>query len=158
PESIWPYFYAGTMGHVQRDGIDRLRNARGYSGQYETICTGTAWPGYVAGAGIIAGISPEQMAHSDVIVIWGTNAVVTQVNLMTHAVRTLKERGAELVVVDIYQNATMDQADMPLLIRPGTVAALACAVMHMLLRDGLADMDFMQKFTDFDEAFARHLA
>src|SRR5688500_16495326 len=40
-ETIWPYFYAGTMGHVQRDGIDRLRHARGYSGQYETICTGT---------------------------------------------------------------------------------------------------------------------
>jgi anaerobic selenocysteine-containing dehydrogenase len=157
PETIWPYFYAGTMGHVQRDGIDRLRHARGYSGQYETICTGTAWPGYVAGAGIIAGISPEDMAQSDVIVIWGTNAVVTQVNLMTHAVRARKERGAKLVVIDIYRNATMEQADMPLLIRPGTDGALACAVMHVLLRDGLADTEFLQNFTDFDRDFAAHL-
>src|SRR5262245_26063111 len=102
PETIWPYFYAGTMGHVHRDGIDRLRHARGYSGQYETICTGTAWPGYIAGAGMLSGVSPEQMAESDVVVIWGTNAVVTQVNLMTHAVRARKDRGAKIVAIDIY--------------------------------------------------------
>jgi anaerobic selenocysteine-containing dehydrogenase len=156
-ESIWPYFYAGTMGHVQRDGIDRLRHARGYSLQYDTICTGTAWPGYIAGTGLLGGVNPEQMAESDCVVIWGTNAVVTQVNVMTHATRARKERGARLVVIDIYRNATMAQADMALLIRPGTDGALACAVMHVLLRDGLADMDYLQAFTDFDPEFAEHL-
>jgi anaerobic selenocysteine-containing dehydrogenase len=156
-EAIWPYYYAGTMGHVQRDGIDRLRNARGYSLQYDTICTGTAWPGYIAGAGLLGGVSPEQIIDSGVVVIWGTNAVVTQVNLMTHAVRARKERGAKIVVIDIYRNATMEQADMPLVIRPGSDAALACAAMHILLRDGLADRDFMATYTDFDDAFAEHL-
>ena len=157
PEAVWPYFYAGTMGHVQRDGIDRLRNARGYSLQYDTICTGTAWPGYIAGAGLLGGVSPEQIIDSGVVVIWGTNAVVTQVNLMTHAVRARKERGAKIVVIDIYRNATMEQADLPLIIRPGSDAALACATMHILLRDGLADREFMAQYTDFDEAFAGHL-
>ena len=157
PEAVWPYFYAGTMGHVQRDGIDRLRNARGYSLQYETICTGTAWPGYLAGAGLLGGVSPETIVDSDVVVIWGTNAVVTQVNLMTHAVRARKERGAKLVVIDIYRNATMEQADLPLVIRPGSDAALACATMHILLRDNLADRKFMAQYTDFDDAFAEHL-
>ncbi|HEV7274867.1 MAG TPA: molybdopterin-dependent oxidoreductase [Devosiaceae bacterium] len=158
PESIWPYFYAGTMGHVHRDGIDRLRHARGYSLQYDTICTGTSWPGYIAGTGLLGGVNPEEIAESDCVVIWGTNAVVTQVNLMTHAVRARKQRGAKLVVIDIYQNATMAQADMPLLIRPGTDGALACAVMHVLLRDGLADTGFLAEFTDFDQGFADHLA
>lgn len=157
PESVWPYFYAGTMGHVQRDGIDRLRNARGYSGQYDTICTGTAWPGYIAGTGFLGGVNPEQIAESDCVVIWGTNAVVTQVNLMTHAVRARKERGARLVVIDIYRNATMEQADLPLLIRPGTDGALACAVMHVLLRDGLADREYLDRFTDFDAEVEEHL-
>jgi anaerobic selenocysteine-containing dehydrogenase len=157
PEAVWPYFYAGTMGHVQRDGIDRLRNARGYSLQYDTICTGTAWPGYIAGAGLLGGVSPEQIIDSGVVVIWGTNAVVTQVNLMTHAVRARKERGAKIVVIDIYRNATMEQADLPLIIRPGSDAALACATMHILLRDGLADREFMAQYTDFDDAFAGHL-
>ena len=86
-EAIWPYFYAGTMGHVQRDGINRLRHARGYSDQYDTICTGAAWPGYLAGTGLLAGPNPELMAEADCVVIWGTNAVNTQVNVMTHAMR-----------------------------------------------------------------------
>lgn len=155
-ESVWPYFYAGTMGHVQRDGIERLRAVRGYSHQYDTICTGLSWPGYIAGTGLLGGVNPEQMAEADCVVIWGTNAVHTQVNVMTHAMRG-KRRGAKIVVIDIYRNATMEQADMGLVLRPGTDGALAVAVMHVLLRDGLADREYMSKFTDFSPEFESHL-
>ncbi|MEO9297829.1 molybdopterin-containing oxidoreductase family protein [Devosia alba] len=157
-EAIWPYYYAGTMGHVQRDGIDRLRAAKGYSRQYDTICTGTAWPGYIAGTGMLGGVNPEQMAESDCVVIWGTNAVHTQVNVMTHTMRARKERGAKVVVIDIYQTATMAQADLGLILRPGTDGALAVAVMHILLLDGLADREYMEKYTDFGPDFEAHLA
>ena len=157
PEAIWPYFYAGTMGHVQRDGIDRLRHARGYSEQYDTICTGAAWPGFIAGTGLLGGPNPELMAEADCVVIWGTNAVATQVNVMTHATRARKERGAKLVVIDIYNNATMEQADMPILLRPGSDGAFACAVMHVLLRDDLADRQYLTQFTDFDAQVEAHL-
>ena len=156
-EAVWPYYYAGTMGHVQRDGIDRLRHALGYSEQYDTICTGAAWPGYIAGTGRLGGPNPEQMAESDCVVIWGTNAVHTQVNVMVHATRARKERGAKLVVVDIYRNATMEQADLGLLLRPGSDGALAVATMHVLLRDGLADRAYMARFSDFSPAFEAHL-
>lgn len=158
PEAIWPYFYAGTMGHVHRDGIERLRHARGYSQQYDTICTGTAWPGFLAGAGKLTGPNPEEMAESDCIVIWGTNAVTTQVNVMTHAMRARKTRGAKVVAIDIYRNATMEQADMALVVRPGTDGALAVAVMHILLRDNLTDRAYMAQFTDFSAEFEAHLA
>lgn len=157
PEAIWPYFYAGTMGHVQRDGLDRLRAARGYSHQYDTICTGLAWPGYIAGTGLLGGVNPEQMAEADCVVIWGTNAVFTQVNVMTHAMRARKTRGAKLVAIDIYENATTAQADLALILRPGTDGALALGVMHVLLRDGLADRGYMAKFTDFSPAFEAHV-
>ncbi len=156
-ESVWPYFYAGTMGHVHRDGIDRLRHAKGYSDQYDTICTGLAWPGYIAGTGLLGGVNPEQMAESDVVVIWGTNAVHTQVNVMTHAMRARRERGAKIVVVDIYRNATMEQADLPVLLRPGSDGALAVAAMHVILRDGLADREYLSNFTDFSPEFESHL-
>ena len=115
------------MGHVHRDGINRLRHARGYSDQYDTICTGAAWPGYLAGTGLLAGPNPELMAEADCVVIWGTNAVNTQVNVMTHAMRARKERGAKIVAVDIYMNGTMEQADMPILLRPGSDGAFALA-------------------------------
>ena len=157
PEAIWPYFYAGTMGHVQRDGINRLRHARGYSEQYDTICTGGAWPGFLAGTGLLGGPNPELMAEADCVVIWGTNAVNTQVNVMTHAIRARKNRGAKIVAVDIYMNGTMQQADMPILLRPGSDGAFAMGVMHVLLRDGLADRAYLARLTDFDAEVEAHI-
>jgi anaerobic selenocysteine-containing dehydrogenase len=157
PEAVWPYYYAGTMGLVQRDGINRLRHAKRYSGQFDTICTNPAWTGFAAGTGRLAGLDPREMARSDLIVIWGTNAVATQVNVMTHAVRARKERGARIAVVDVYRNDTMKQADIAICLKPGTDGAFACAVMHILFRDGQADWDYLTKYTDQPHAFAGHL-
>jgi anaerobic selenocysteine-containing dehydrogenase len=157
-ESVWPYYYAGTMGLVMRDGINRLRHVKRYSEQYSSICTTLAWTGYIAGTGRTAGVDPREMAQSDLIVIWGTNAVHTQVNVMTHAVRARKERGARIAVVDIYDNATMQQADIALCLRPGTDGALACAVMHVLFRDGYADRDYLAHYADVPDELEQHLA
>ena len=156
-ESVWPYYYAGTMGRVQRDGINRLRHAKKYSGFYQTICINTAWAGFMAGTGKLAGADPREMAKSDCVVIWGTNAVATQVNVMTHAIRARKERGAKIVAIDIYMNDTMKQADLALLLRPGTDGALACAVMHVLFRDGLADRAYLTQYTDCPAELEAHL-
>ena len=157
-EAVWPYYYAGTMGLVMRDGINRLRNAKRYSGQYSTICTTTAWTGFIAGTGRLAGPDPREMAKSDCIVIWGTNPVHTQVNVMHHAIKARKERGAKIVAIDIYRNPTLAQADLPLVLRPGTDAALACAVMHVLFRDGHADRAYLATHTDAPDELEAHLA
>jgi anaerobic selenocysteine-containing dehydrogenase len=98
------------------------------------------------------------MAKSDCVVIWGTNPVHTQVNVMTHAIRARKERGAKIVAVDVYRNATMEQADLALLLKPGTDGALACAVMHVLFREGYADRDYLARYTDCPDDLERHLA
>ncbi|WP_421851983.1 molybdopterin-containing oxidoreductase family protein [Oricola sp.] len=156
-EAVWPYYYAGTMGQVQRDGINRLRHARRYSGQFDTICTNMAWTGFVMGTGKLAGPDPREMALADCVVIWGTNAVSTQVNVMTHAIKARKERGAKIVVVDVYQNDTADQADLALILKPGTDAALACAVMHVAFRDGHADRDYLARFSDDPAGLEAHL-
>src|SRR5271156_1061207 len=156
-EAVWPYYYAGTMGYVQRDGINRLRHAEKYSGFFSTICVNAAWTGFIAGTGKLAGTDPREMAKSDLVVIWGTNAVNTQVNVMTHATRARKERGAKIAAVDVYMNGTMEQADLPVLIRPGTDGALACAVMHCLFRDGRADRDYLARYTDAPNELEAHL-
>ncbi len=157
-ETVWPYYYAGTMGLVMRDGINRLRHAKRYSGQHSTICTTLAWSGFLAGTGKLAGVDPREMARADVVVIWGTNAASTQVNVMTHALRARRERGAKLVVVDTYRNATAEQADLFLCVKPGTDAALACGVMHVLFRDGHADRGYLATHTRDAEALEAHLA
>src|ERR1700693_2522182 len=131
-ESVWPYYYAGTMGLVMRDGINRLAHVKKYSRFYGTICSTIARVGFAAGTGKIAGAYPREMASSEFVVIWGTNPVHTQVNVMTHAMRARKERGAKLAVIDVYNNETMKQADVKILVRPGTDGAFACGVMHVL--------------------------
>ena len=156
-ETVWPYFYAGTMGLVMRDGINRLRHAKRYSGQHSTICTTLAMAGYLAGTGRLAGSDPREMADSDVVVIWGTNAAATQINVMTHALRARRERGAKIVVIDTYRNATAKQADVFLCVKPGTDAALACGVMHLLFAAGLANRDYLARHTRGAAALEAHL-
>ncbi len=156
-ETVWPYYYAGTMGLVMRDGINRLRHVKRYSGQHSTICTTLAWSGFLAGTGRLAGADPREMARAEVVTIWGTNAASTQVNVMTHALRARRERGAKIVVVDTYRNGTAEQADLFLCVKPGTDAALACGVMHALFRDGRVDREYMARYTRDAEALETHL-
>ncbi len=158
PQAVWPYHYAGTMGLVQRDSIHRLRHAKGYSRQFDTICTNMAWTGYIAGTGRLAGPDPREMALADMVVIWGTNPVSTQVNVMTHAVTARKTRGAKIVAIDVYPTQTVKQADLGLVLKPGTDAALACAVMHVLFRDGHADRDYLARYTDCPDELEAHVA
>ena len=157
PEAVWPYFYAGTMGYVMRDGINRLRHAKGYSNMYDTFCVALSWSGFMAGTGAVAGVDPREMQKSDLIVIWGGNPVNTQVNVMTHAMKARKERGAKIACIDIYDTGTMKQADVKLLIRPGTDGALACAIMHVLFRDRHADREYLKQYTDASPEFEAHL-
>src|SRR6201991_2146861 len=156
-ESVWPYYYAGTMGLVMRDGINRLAHVKKYSRYYSTICANIARIGFAIGTGKIAGVDPREMGVSDLVVIWGTNPVNTQVNVITHAMRARKERGAKIAAIDVYNNETMKQADIRILLRPGTDGAFACGVMHVLFRDGYADREYMAQYTDCPAELEAHL-
>ena len=157
-ESVWPYHSGGTMGVVQRWGIDRLRHAFGYSRQKSTICVTPAESGWRAGVGKLTGPDPREMAEADLIVVWGGNPVSTQVNAMTHIAKARKRRGAKFVVVDVYRTPTVEAADIGLVLRPGTDGALALALMHVLLQEGLVDRDYLARHTDFDAGVEAHLA
>ena len=155
-ETIWPYFFAGTMGWVNRDSINRLRHLMGYSGQHGSICTTLMDAGWQAGTGILRGVDCTEIKDSELVVLWGSNPVHTQVNLMSHISR-MKKAGGKLVVVDTYQTGTVKKADMPLILRPGTDGALALAVMHVLFRDGYADWTYMEKYTDCPRDLEAHV-
>ena len=157
-ETIWPYYYAGTMGLVQRDGINRLRHAMKYSRYFSTICVTLSDTGWIAGVGAKRGADVREIdEHAELVVIWGGNPVNTQVNVMTHAMKA-KKRGAKLVVVDPYRTGTADQADIHLAVRPGTDGALAVGVMHVLFKEGYADWDYLRKYTDAPDELAAHVA
>jgi hypothetical protein len=156
-EAVWPHYYSGTMGLVQRDGLQRLRHAMRYSRQHSTICNALTDAGWLVGVGTKRGVDGREMAKSDLIVVWGGNPVSTQVNVMTHIAKARKERGAKLVVIDPYRTGTAEIADMHLAPLPGTDGALACAVMHVLFKEGYADRAYLARYTDDPEGLEAHL-
>jgi len=156
-ETIWPHFYAGTMGLIQRDGINRLRHDLKYSGQHSTICNTITDSGFKAGVGRFLGPDPREMSLSDVILVWGGNPASTQVNVMKHIQKARKERNAKLIVVDPYKNRTAKVADIHYPIRPGTDGALACSLINIMFRDNYADRDYMNKYTDDPKGLEEHV-
>jgi anaerobic selenocysteine-containing dehydrogenase len=157
PETVWPHYYAGTMGLVQRDGQHRLRHAMRSSRQLSTICIALTDAGWLAAVGAKRGVDAREIAQSDLIVVWGGNPVSTQINLMTQIAQARRERGAKLVVVDPYRTATAEQADLHLALLPGTDGALACAVMHVLFREGY-HRAYLARYTDDPAGLEAHLA
>ena len=156
-ETVWPYHSGGNMGIVQRWGLDRLRHVMRYSRQHTTICVTPAETGWKAGVGALVGVDPCEMELADLIISWGGNPVSTQVNVMTHVARARKQHGAKLAVVDVYRTPTVEAADIALILRPGTDGALALAMMHVLLAEGIADRAYLARYTDFDDAIERHI-
>jgi anaerobic selenocysteine-containing dehydrogenase len=145
------------MGLVQRDGINRLRHAMKYSRQHSTFCVTLADAGWNAGTGAKRGVSPLEIPESDLVIVWGGNPVSTQVNVMTHITRARRERGARFVVVDPYRTPTAEVADIHLMPKPGTDGALACAVMHVLFKEGFADRAYLAKYTAGAAELEAHL-
>jgi anaerobic selenocysteine-containing dehydrogenase len=157
-EAVWPYYYSGTMGLVQRDGINRLRHVMRYSREDLTICSMLTGTGWRAGVGVLRGVDGREMAKADLIVVWGGNPVSTQVNVMTHITTARRERDAKLVVIDPYRTASAEVADLHLMPLPGTDGALACAVMHVLFKEGYADREYMARYADDPDGLEAHLA
>src|SRR6202034_4793642 len=148
----------GTMGLIQRDGLNRLRHVMRYSREDLTICNMLTDAGWLAAVGAKRGVDGREMAKSDLIVVWGGNPVSTQINVMTHVATARKERVAKLVVIDPYRTPTAEVADLHLAPLPGTDGALACAVMHVLFAEGYADRAYMARYTDDPAGLEAHLA
>ncbi len=157
-EAIWPFHYAGTMGYVQRDGLDRFRHCLGTSRQHSTFCVTLADAGWKAGTGSKRGSDARLINKSELVVVWGGNPVSTQVNVMHHLSQARRESNAKLVVVDPYKTKTADKADLHLMLKPGTDGALACAVMNVLIEENLLDLEYLNKHTDFNAQVAEHLS
>ncbi len=147
PEAILPYSYAGTMGVVQMSACDtRLWNRMGASQLKRTICSAAAEVGYGFVNGWTGGIDPEEFSGSRFIIAWGTNLSSTNVHQMPF-VREAQAKGATFVVIDPYRTRTANAADWFVQPRPGTDAALALGMAHVIFSEGLHDEAFLETTT-----------
>ncbi|MBL8891787.1 MAG: molybdopterin-dependent oxidoreductase [Planctomycetaceae bacterium] len=145
-EAILPYSSAGTQGLIQMSSLDRrLFGLLGCTNLERNICGEVAGTGIATTQGIGFGVDPEDLVHSKYIVLWGTNTIVTNMHLWP-IITEARSRGAKIVVIDPIRTRTAEQADWHLAVRPGSDAALALAVMHVIIRDNLVDHDYVSRY------------
>ncbi|HTE47188.1 MAG TPA: molybdopterin oxidoreductase family protein [Gemmatimonadaceae bacterium] len=147
PQSILPYSYAGTMGSIQGSSIDRrFFHLIGASLLDRTICSAPGTAGMRMTVGGNIGADPEGIPESDLVLLWGTNTLTSNPHMWPFVLQA-RERGATIIAIDPIRTRTAAQCDEWISIRPGTDAALALGMMHVVLERGLDDRDFIAQHT-----------
>ena len=147
PESILPYSYGGTMGYVQSQSVDRrFFHMIGASKLDRTICATAGTVGMQMTVGANIGADGEGIPESDLVLLWGTNTLTSNPHLWPF-IRQAREKGAPIIAIDPVRTRTADQCDDWIGIRPGTDAALALAMMHVIFAEHLQDDDYIARYT-----------
>ena len=147
PQAILPYSYAGTMGYVQAESMDRrFFHAIGASKLDRTICSTAGAVGMQMTVGANVGADGEGMPWSDLVLLWGTNTLTANPHLWPYVLKA-RENGATIIAIDPIRTRTAEQCDEWIGIRPGTDAALALAMMHVIFAEGLEDADYIEQYT-----------
>lgn len=145
---VLQFSFDGTQGVIQKGVLaDRFFDAIGASDIDRHLCGVTAWLGAADVSGIPYSLDPEDLQHSDFIILWGTNTLLTNRHLWP-TIQAARSRGATVVTIDPFRTATAAQSDHFLQIRPGTDVALVLAMVHVIDRDGLVDDEWMGAHTD----------
>ena len=153
-----PYSFAGTQGLVQGASMDRRFFARlGACRLERTICGQAAAAGQLEAAGTLVGLRPDDLAHSRFIVLWGTNTIVTNLHQWP-IVQAARKAGARVVVIDPLRTRTAAAADWHVRPLPGTDAALALGLMHVIVAEDLHDAEYVADHTEGFERLAAELA
>ena len=157
PQAILPYSYAGTMGLLQGSSMDRRFFHRlGASLLDRTICAAAGKAGWAAVVGASMGMDVEEYVNSRLILIWGSNPVTSNLHFWTRA-QEAKRRGARLVAIDPYRSVTAEKCHEHIALLPGTDAALAFGIMHLLIERGHIDRDYVDRHTIGFDALAQRV-
>jgi anaerobic selenocysteine-containing dehydrogenase len=158
PQRIVPYSYAGTMGLVQGEAMaHRFFHRLGASFLDRTICATAGAEALAHTLGTRTGPAMEAFADSRLIILWGTNAIASNLHLWSFA-QQARRQGAKLVAIDPYRSDTAEKCHQHIALLPGTDGALALGIAHVLIREGWLDRDYIERHTLGFEAFAARAA
>lgn len=146
PTAILPYSHLGTQGLIQSSAGDPFFARLGATRLVRNVCGYAGAEGIAATLGLGVVIHPEDVVHSDFIVLWGTNTVVTNLHFWPF-IRKAQKQGATVVVIDPIRTRTAAKADWHIQPLPGTDAALALGMMHVIVADSLYDRDYVENYT-----------
>ena len=147
PQAILPYSYAGTMGLLQGESMDRrFFHVLGASQLDRTICATAGMMGMRMTVGASIGADAEALPLADLVILWGTNTLTSNPHLWPK-VTAARANGARVICIDPIRTRTAEQCDEWIGIRPGTDAALALGMMHVLFGEGMQDDDYLARHT-----------
>ena len=147
PQAILPYSYAGTMGLLQSEGMDRrFFHVLGASLLDRTICATAGMMGMRMTVGASIGADTEAVPFSDLVILWGTNTLTSNPHLWPKILEA-KTKGVKVICIDPIRTRTAEQCDEWIGIRPGTDGALALGMMHVLFAEGMQDDDYLARYT-----------
>ncbi|MCX6622647.1 MAG: molybdopterin-dependent oxidoreductase, partial [Acidobacteria bacterium] len=157
PEAILPYSYAGTMGVLNSSGMDRRFFHRlGASRLDRTICSAAGTVALNDVLGTRLGTEPEQFRHARLIIAWGANIHGTNVHLWPFIVEA-RRQGAKFYTIDPVYTKTARLADRNFALYPGSDAALAFGLMHVIIGESLYDNDYVTSHTDGFDSLREHV-
>lgn len=157
PEAVLPFSYAGTMGLLQGEGMaSRLFHKMGASQLARTICSEAGFEGYLYTIGAAEGTPTEAFAHADLILIWGSNTLTSNLHLWPF-VQAARKQGARVIVIDPARTRTAQAADEWIPIHPGTDGALALALMNVIIGAQLHDAAYVAQHTIGFDALAERV-
>ncbi|MFM9836172.1 MAG: molybdopterin-dependent oxidoreductase [Methylophilaceae bacterium] len=147
PHAILPASYLGNQGLVHGlNGGDAFFNKLGATVCERTFCGEGSCTAWLLTVGPTGGVDPESFIHSKYIIIWACNSVSTNLHHW-HIVKDAQKKGAKVVVIDSYASKTAKEADWHIAPKPGTDGALAMAIMHVIIEEGLQDQDYIDNYT-----------
>ena len=147
PEAVLPYSYAGTMGLLQGESMDRrFFHKLGASLLDRTICSSAGGDALAATYGGKVGMHLEHYAESKLILIWGSNSIASNLHFWTFAQKA-KRDGAKLICIDPRKTETADKCHQHIALLPGTDGALALGLMHELIVNAWLDHDYIERHT-----------
>jgi anaerobic selenocysteine-containing dehydrogenase len=147
PQAILPYSYAGTMGMLQGESMDRrFFHKLGASLLDRTICSNAGGEALAATYGGKIGMHVEHYAESKLIIVWGSNSIASNLHFWTFAQKA-KRDGAKLICIDPRRTETADKCHQHVALRPGTDGALALGLMHELIVHDWLDHDYIERHT-----------
>ena len=147
PQQILPCSYAGTMGLLQYASMDRrLFYRMGATLLERTLCSSAGKMGMKVTLGGSVGMDPERYGEAKLILIWGSNPVVSNLHVWSRC-QDAKRRGAKLVVIDPWRSQTAEKCHQHVKVLPGTDAALALGMMHVIIGEGRHDRDYVERHT-----------
>lgn len=155
-QAILPYSYLGTQGIINGLNVgDPLFNKLGATVSERTFCDSGSCTAYMMTIGPTPGVDPESFVHSKYILLWACNTLGTNSHHWPF-IEQARKAGAKLVVIDPVRTRTARLADWHIPIRPGTDAALALAMIHVIVKENLVDRDYIDKHTvGYDELAER---